>query len=522
VAEFRILGPLEVEENGQLLALGGARQRAVLALLLTRPNEVVSVDRLIDDLWGAEPPRTAANTVQYYVSQLRKLLGADRIATRAPGYAIRIAPGELDLQRFEELLGKGETDALREALGLWRGSPLADLAYESFAQAEITRLDEMRLAALEKRIDADLAAGKDAELVGEVEALVDVYPLRERLRGQLMLALYRAGRQADALAAYTAARTALVEELGLEPSSALQELERAMLRHDPSLLVDAAAAAPVIQRSLLVVPSSLAAADTLLSIAEPLARHPARELIVTGLVAPGQDLAAATAALAERREQLSARDVTARVVAYTSDTPGEEAATVAAEQDVDLVLVDAPPGLLDTEELGPDLEAILRAAPCDVGVLVKAETFRGDGSRPVVVPFGGVEHDWAAVEIAAWLARALEAPLRLAGTTEAGDRRDASRLLGRASLVVQAALGIVAEPALVPPGAEGMVDAATNGSLLVVGLSERWQAEGLGEARLALARAVGIPTLLVRHGLRPGGLAPSETMTRFTWTLAGR
>ena len=149
--EFRILGPLEVVDDGHSIPLGGARQRAVLALLLTRPNQVVSTDRLIDDLWRTEQPRTAANTLQYYVSQLRKLLGADRIETRPPGYAIRVEPGELDLERFERLLERGDVEALREALALWRGPPLADFAYESFARDEIARLEELRLIALERR-----------------------------------------------------------------------------------------------------------------------------------------------------------------------------------------------------------------------------------------------------------------------------------------------------------------------------------------------------------------------------------
>jgi hypothetical protein len=153
-------------------------------------------------------------------------------------------------------------------------------------------------------------------------------------------------------------------------------------------------------------------------------------------------------------------------------------------------------------------------------LLIKAEALFAGESRPVVVPFGGAEHDWSAVEIAAWLARSLDVTLRIAGTEDVAERRDASRLLARASLVVQAALGIVAEPALVPPGVDGVLAAAHDGSLLVLGLSERWRAEGIGEARLALAREAPIPTLFIRHGLRPGGLAPPETMTRFTWTIA--
>jgi DNA-binding SARP family transcriptional activator len=517
--EFRILGPLEVADRGDSLDLGGARQRAVLALLLTRPNEVVSTDRLIDELWGREPPRTALNTVQYYVSQLRKLLGAQRIVTRPPGYAIHVEPGELDLERFERLLEQGDAQALHEALALWRGRALADFAYESFAADEIARLEELRILALEKRIDADLELGRHAELVGELERLVAQHPLRERLRGQLMLTLYRSGRQAEALAAYQSARSTLVEELGIEPGSALQELERAMLRQDPSLIAAAASAPAKQRRSILVVPLG-GSLDALLALAEPLAQRPPREVIVAGLVARGRDLAGATAELAGRREALVERGVHARVAVYTSAVPGEEAALLATEQDVDLVLVDAPEELLEAGAPGADLETLLQTAPCDVGVLARCEALAADASRPVVVPFGGVEHDWSAVEIAGWLARSLGATLRLAGTEDVGERRDASRLLARASLVVQAALGIVAEPALVPAGAEGVLEAADGASLLVLGLSERWRAEGIGEARLAVARAAPVPTLLVRHGLRPGGLAPPETMTRFTWTLA--
>src|SRR5215831_12025632 len=233
--EFRVLGPLEVVVEGQPVALGGARQRALLAILLTRANEVVSTDRLIDELWGERLPRAAANTVQYYVSQLRKALGSDRIVTQPPGYRIRVEPGELDLERFEALVESGGAGELREALRLWRGQALAEFVDETFAQPEIKRLEELRLAALEKRIDADLALGRHAELVGELEALVGWHPLRERLRQQLMLALYRSGRQADALAAYQSARRTLVEQLGLEPSPSLQELERAILRQDLSL-----------------------------------------------------------------------------------------------------------------------------------------------------------------------------------------------------------------------------------------------------------------------------------------------
>src|SRR6478672_1290471 len=181
--EFRILGPLEAVDGDRTLALGGGRQRALLSLLLTRANEVVSTDRLIDELWGARPPKQALNTIQYYVSQLRKTFGADRIVTRPPGYLIRLEEEELDLARFERLAAQQDVKSLHEALSLWRGPALADLASESFAREEAARLEELRLAVQERRIDADLEDGRSAELVPELERLIVRHPLRERLRG---------------------------------------------------------------------------------------------------------------------------------------------------------------------------------------------------------------------------------------------------------------------------------------------------------------------------------------------------
>ena len=210
--DFRILGPLEVADNGRESTIASGKQRALLAILVLHANEVVSRDRLIEELWGEQPPRTARKSVQVQVSRLRKALGGREgpIITAPNGYSIRVAAGELDLERFMRLAEEGRRalgaddperggELLREALSLWRGPPLADFAYESFAQPEIGRLEELRLAALEDRIDADLARGQHAELVGELEALVAAHPLRERFRRQLVLALYRAGRQADAL-----------------------------------------------------------------------------------------------------------------------------------------------------------------------------------------------------------------------------------------------------------------------------------------------------------------------------------
>jgi predicted ATPase/DNA-binding SARP family transcriptional activator len=252
--EFRILGALEVSDAGRSLPLGGSKQRALLALLLLSPNEPVSIDRLIDEIWADQPPEGGRKSLQVHVSRLRKALGAGAGAmlTRPNGYMIRVEPGELDLVRFERLAEEGRralavgdpegaAERLREGLELWRGPPLADLAFESFAQPEIGRLEELRLAVLEDRIEADLGCGRHAELVAEIEALVTDHPLRERLRRLFVLALYRAGRQADALEAYRAARAVLIDDLGLEPTPELRQLEQAILTHDESLQAPATA-----------------------------------------------------------------------------------------------------------------------------------------------------------------------------------------------------------------------------------------------------------------------------------------
>jgi DNA-binding SARP family transcriptional activator/streptogramin lyase len=237
--EFRILGPLEVVDDGRPVVLQRGKQLALLAYLLLHPNELLSADRLIDALWGEQPPPTAAKILQNAVSQLRRALGEDRLVTQPPGYRFRLEQGELDVHRFEQLAQEGRTkrDArvLRDALAIWRGAPLANLRDESFAQGAARQLEEARLSVLEDRIDADLAAGRDAVLVPELEQLIAREPLRERPYGQLMLALYRDGRQADALETYQRARKMLSQEVGLQPGPQLQELERRMLNQDPAL-----------------------------------------------------------------------------------------------------------------------------------------------------------------------------------------------------------------------------------------------------------------------------------------------
>src|SRR4051794_10991778 len=272
--DYRILGPLEVHADGEPVAVGGRRQRALLALLLLDANRVVSRTRLIDALWedGADD-----HALRVCISRLRKVLGNDAIDTRTPGYRLHVAPGELDLDRFRQLVEDSRAPEdpvplLRAAERLWRGPPLADLEDERFANAEIGPLADLLPSAIEERVAAELALGRHAALVPELEALVEAYPLRERLRAQAMLALYRAGRQADALAAYRAGRVRLVEELGLNPGRELVALETAILRHDPALDLPAPPPRPAARRRrrlALPVIASLAVAAGVLAITLP-------------------------------------------------------------------------------------------------------------------------------------------------------------------------------------------------------------------------------------------------------------
>jgi DNA-binding SARP family transcriptional activator/ABC-type transport system substrate-binding protein len=248
--EFRILGPIEVLDGDRIIPLGGGKQRAALAILLLHPNEAVSRDRLIEGLWGASPPATAGHTLDTYMSRLRQALADEgaqpRVVSRRPGYSLRVEDGELDLQRFEVLLEEGRqtlragnygraAELLRQGLSLFRGPPFDDLAYASFAQSEASHLDELPLAALEERIEADLALGRHLEILSELQALVVKHPFRERFWAHLMLAFYRSGRQADALEAFERARNHLADELGVDPGPPLQRLQEDILRQAPQL-----------------------------------------------------------------------------------------------------------------------------------------------------------------------------------------------------------------------------------------------------------------------------------------------
>ena len=226
--DFRLLGPLEVLIDGGPVQIAGARQRVIAAILLLNANRVVLRERLIAYVWGDEPPTSAANSVQVAIHALRRSLGADRIETRGSGYLLHVDPHELDLHAFEALVQRargepagGAARTLRRALSLWRGPALSDVVQIPYLATQAVRLEEMRLTALEDRVDADLMLARHAELVGELEGHVGAHPLRERLHGQLIIALYRSGRQAEALEVYQRARRTLVEELGIEPGDEL-------------------------------------------------------------------------------------------------------------------------------------------------------------------------------------------------------------------------------------------------------------------------------------------------------------
>jgi len=417
--EFRILGPLEVWHEGRPVRISGVRQRELLAVLLLDAGAVVSSDRLMDALWGEDQPAAGATALRVRVSQLRRALGAgDRVlVTRAPGYALLVEQDGLDLRRFERLFERAERamaagDApgalahVEAALSLWRGPPLVDFAYTSFAQAAIVRLEELRAAALELRIDAELALDRHGRVVGELQALVrahplrervwaqlmlalyrdgrqaealsayrsarnrlveeigvepgpelqalvQAHPLRERLWAQLMLALYRDGRQAEALAAYRSARSRLVEEIGVEPGPELQTLEARILAQDPSLAAGRPAART--RRSVLALPDTGAVEGGASVIAERLAARSADELLVVGLVEDSDRLGDVVARLGALRQRARLRDLDARVAAFTTADPGADAVRLAAEHDAAVLVLDAPDAALRSGAIGDDL-----------------------------------------------------------------------------------------------------------------------------------------------------------------------
>jgi DNA-binding SARP family transcriptional activator len=526
--EFRVLGPLEVVDDRGTIPLGGPKQRATLAILLLNTGRVVPIERLADELYAGAVPSTALKQVQRQVSDLRKLLGATAIETRSPGYVMRLARDQLDLTVFEQLSRDGSdalaagdagrgAELLRQALALWRGPPLADLTYESFARAPIERLEEVRFAAIQQRIDADLALRRHAEVVAELEQLVSEHPLWEQFRAQLMVALYRSGRQAEALEVFRRTRETLVRELGIDPTPALQQLERRILAQDPEL--EPPPTSPRrptadVRGTVLVAATDDSALATPLSAAEPLASQ--RELILAQLLAEGAEVERAAASLNARRTALGGN---ARAAAFTSADPAADVLRLATGYDVELVLVAAPDGLEEVP-LPADLVKLLGASPADVAIAAGPPA-DWSGGAGVYVPFGGNEHDWAALEVGAWLASAASMQLRLVGAhaDPARGRRDASRLLANASLAVQRLVGVASEPLLVEPNEAALVSAVAPATIVVVGISSRWRVEGIGASRRLLIQRGAPPALLVHGGPKPSGLAPSESRTRFTWTV---
>jgi predicted ATPase/DNA-binding SARP family transcriptional activator len=293
----RILGPFHLDDGGRQITIGGVRQRAVLADLLLHANEVVPSEQILVDLWGEDSPPSAANALQAAISRLRRMLPPGRLITTGPGYMLRVFPAELDIAQFEQLIFEGRdalatgaaaeaVQLLDQAMMLWRGPPLADFRYEPFAQAEIARLEELQLACLEERNEAHLALGSAGALTAELGRMVSDHPLRERLRGQFMVALYRSGRQTEALEAYREFRSVLMEELGLEPSSALRKLEAAILRHDPVLASGPpTSSAPLARRPVTVLCVALQLAPRSGAELDPEAHGVVHEHMVSGLAA---------------------------------------------------------------------------------------------------------------------------------------------------------------------------------------------------------------------------------------------
>jgi DNA-binding SARP family transcriptional activator len=472
VLQYGILGPLEVLRDGTPVRLGGPRQRATLALLLLHANRVVSIDHLAEELYARRPPVTAVTQVQRQVSDLRKLLGEDAIATRPPGYVLRVTDEQFDLARFEQLTSSGDLGALRDALALWRGRALADLEYEEFAQAPIARLEELRLAALEERLRLELEDRPAIHVAVELETLVAEHPLHERLRALQMLALHRAGRDAEALSAYRDAHRTLMREVGLEPSAELRQLERAIRDARP-------ATAPEPRPAVLAA----AVAGRVEVLAALACSLDAVDVVLVRVVEDEDDVPAAA-------KELRAGE--ARTAAFASRDPAADLARLASANNAALVLVDEP-----------GLTSLFERSPATVGVVAGGVP---DVARGVSVLFGGGEHEWAALELAAHFN---------GGAITLVGRRDSSRLLADASLALQR----VADVRVTPLLTDDVPAAVRSAGLVVAGVSQRWRTDGIGTTRQSLVER-GVPTLLVHRGPRPSAIAPREVRTRFTWTVA--
>jgi DNA-binding SARP family transcriptional activator len=528
-----VLGPVELFRDGGPIKIGPPKQRMILALLALRSGDVVSTDHLVEALWAGKPPPTARTALRVYVSELRKRIDerGELILGQAPGYRLALPPTAIDVRQFENLWQEGRelldgsrvddaAQTLSAALALWRGPPLADLAHADAFAADVRRLEEMRRACVLDLIDADLGLGKHAGLIGKLEQIVADEPLHERSRAQLMLALYRSGRQAESLAVYRRGREALVEELGIEPSPVLGALERQILHHDPALDPPLWAKGPA-RRAVVVASQSSKDVEGLLSVGAPIVQKADAELILVRILTalPGRNeverLRELTVRLSRHRDALEADGVATRVAALSSSTPGQDLLKLATQQDAALILIDGSRELLQGRSA--TAAELLADAPCDVALHVPHTRQTGE---TILVPFGASDHDWAALELGAHLAQQTDKPLVIAGVEADNEGVNISRLLASASLVLQRATGVIAEPlVLATGGARSILQAASDARLIVLGVSSRYATEGFGETRTTIAHEAAAPCLYVRRGSRPSIVAPPESMTRFAWSL---
>lgn len=518
--EFRILGPLEVVDGGTPVKLGGPKQRATLAILLLHANRVVPIERLAEDLYAGAPPVTAVTQVHRQISGLRRTLGpGGPIETRPPGYLLRVDPDGVDLERFERLTAEGlealrdgrhavASERLRGALALWRGRPLGDVGDLPFTHAAAARLEEMQLAAVEHRIEADLAMEDPSQLTAELLDLASRHPFREHLHALRMLALHRAGRQAEALEVYEQVRRRLADELGLEPGAELQELQRSILRRDPALERERQRGAFTGRmRTVLVAWQDESELRPLVELGRLVTGFPGRELVLLGLSSDEEQQGRARP-LAEQGGGA------ARNASVVTTRPGADIARIAHAYDAELVLLAAAVA----DGLPQTVDDVLCECAADVAV------WTGSGASAsvdigLVVPFAGSVHDWAALELAAWLASSTSAPLELVGVSASGRGDAAARVVTDAALAVTRFVGVDARARVVEPTERAVLDAVQSGGVVVAGISARWPSAGIGAVQRLLVIEAAPPTLLVRAGPRPGGLAPDEQRTRFSWSL---